>query len=111
MEVHIFMIHGTMICVFQDQKMTLKIKNDIFMQSQKENGQWHTKRQIEEAKEERNSHWMMTFPSATNFKNAMKMNHIHNCPVTVDDINAAEDIFGKDILCQKEKPQGNHHSQ
>ena len=33
----------------------------------------------------------------------LKMNFIHNCPVTVDDINAAEDIFGKDIRALKGK--------
>ena len=78
---------------FKKSNDNFSIKNDIFMQSQKENGEWCTKRQIDKANE------MMMFPSTSNFKNATKMNHIHNCLVTVDyDINAAEEIFGKVFL-------------
>ena len=38
------------------------------MQSQKENGKWHTKQQINEAKEARNSHQMMMFLSVADLK-------------------------------------------
>ena len=31
------------------------------------------------------------------------MNHIHNCPVSVDNVNTAEDVFGKDIFALKGK--------
>ena len=73
------------------------------MQSQRENSEWCTKRQINKAKEAQNLHQMMMFPSASNFKNAIKMNCIHNCPITVDDINLAKDVFGKDIFALKGK--------
>ena len=73
------------------------------MQSQKENSEWHTKRQTGRAKVARNLCQMMMFPSVTDFKKATKMNFIHNCPVTVDDIDVAEDIFGKDICALKGK--------
>ena len=63
----------------------------------------HAKRQNDKAKEVHNLHQMMMFLSVSDFKNAMKVNHIHNRPVTVDDVNAAEDIFGKDIFALKEK--------
>ena len=43
------------------------------------------------------------FPSASDFKNAIKMNHIHNCPITVNNVNAAEDIFGNVIFALKGK--------
>ena len=46
---------------------------------------------------------MMMFPSITDFKNAIKMNYIHNFPITIEDINIAEDIFGKDIYILKGK--------
>ena len=49
---------------------------------------------------------MMMFPSASDFENAIKMNHIHDCPVTVDNVNTAEDIFGKDIFALKGKTTG-----
>ena len=58
---------------------------------------------IDKAKEACNLCQMMMFLSASDFKNAIKMNHIHNCPVTIDNINAAEDIFGKDIFALKGK--------
>ena len=73
------------------------------MQSQKENGKWHTKRQIDKAKDAQNLHQMMMFPSVVDFKNAIKMNCIHNCPVTINDINVAKDVFGKDIFALKGK--------
>ena len=46
---------------------------------------------------------MMMFPSVLNFKNAMKMNCMHNCPVTADNINVAKETFGKDIFTLKGK--------
>ena len=66
--------------------------------AKKENSQWHTKWQIETEKEAQNSFQMMMIQSALDFKNAIKMNHAHNCHAMVEDINVAEDIFGKDVL-------------
>ena len=43
------------------------------------------------------------FPSVSDFKIAMKMNHMHNCPIAVDDINAAKEMFGKDIFASRGK--------
>ena len=56
---------------FEKTNNDFSIKNDIFMQSQKENSKWHTKRQINKAKEARNSCQMMMFPSVADFKNAI----------------------------------------
>ena len=36
---------------------------------------------------------MMMCPSAADFKNAIKHNFTHGCPVTVKDIEIAEDVF------------------
>ena len=49
---------------------------------------------------------MMMFLRKLDFKNAIKMNHIHNCPIAVNNINAAEDIFGKCIFALKGKMTG-----
>ena len=46
---------------------------------------------------------MMGYPSVEDYKNAIKYNYIHDCPVTVADIEAAEKIFGKDIHALKGK--------
>ena len=58
---------------------------------------------VKKAREARNLYQMMMFPSVADYKNAIKLNLIHNCPVTVEDINIAEDIFGKDIFALKGK--------
>ena len=80
-----------------------KAKNNVFMQSQKENSAWYTKRQVQKAREARNLYQMMMFPSVADFKSAIKFNYIEDCPITVEDIEAAEKIFGKDIHALKGK--------
>ena len=46
---------------------------------------------------------MLAYPSIRDYKNAIKYNYIKDCPVTIDDINIAEDIFGLDIHALKGK--------
>ena len=74
-----------------------------FLNSQLENSQQYTKRQIERAKEARNLYQMIGYPSINDFKNAIKYGYIQDCPITLEDIAAAEDIFGKDIHALKGK--------
>ena len=40
---------------------------------------------------------MTTFPSIANFKNAIQMNAIKNCPVTIEDINISMKICGTKV--------------
>jgi hypothetical protein len=42
-------------------------------------------------------------PTMENFKSLLRMNVIKNCPVTVEDINIAEKIFGPDVSSLKGK--------
>ena len=42
-------------------------------------------------------------PTVENFKYILKSNGIKNCPVTIDDVKIAEDIWGKDISYLKGK--------
>ena len=42
-------------------------------------------------------------PSIKDFKAIVQGNLIKNCPITIDDINLAEKIFGKDIPAIKGK--------
>jgi len=46
---------------------------------------------------------MIGYPSIVDFKNAVKNNLINNCPVTIQDIVAAEKIYGPDIAALKGK--------
>ena len=46
---------------------------------------------------------IMGYPSIEDFKNAIKYRYIDDCPITITDIEIAEDIFGKDIHALKGK--------
>jgi hypothetical protein len=37
-------------------------------------------------------------PTIETFKTLLKMNAIRNCPVTTEDVNIAEKIFGSDVI-------------
>ena len=82
---------------------TTNRKDISFMNSQLENSQIYTRRQIQRAREARNLYQMLAYPSINDFKNAIKYNYIKDCPTTIEDIVIAEDIFGKDIYALKGK--------
>ena len=75
----------------------------VFLNSQYENSLLYTRRQVKEAKTARNLYRKMSYPSINDFKNAVKYNMIDDCPVKVEHIKVAEDIFGKDIHVLKGK--------
>mgnify|MGYP002176679840 FL=1 len=68
-----------------------------------ENRKGYTLRQYERAKEARKLYHIIGTPTMDNFKSLLRMNIIKNCPVTVDDINIAEKIFGPDVSSLKGK--------
>ena len=80
----------------EDRKMT-------FLNSQYENSLLYTCKQVKEAKVVCDLYRKMSYPSINDFKNAVKYNMIDDCPVKVEHINVAEDIFGKDIHALKGK--------
>ena len=80
-----------------------KNKDFNFMETVEENKRFYTDRQIERAKTARKLYNTIGNPSVHDFKNLIKMNSIKNCPVTIEDINIAENIFGKDISTLKGK--------
>jgi hypothetical protein len=53
--------------------------------------------QFERAKEARKLYHIVGTPTMDNFKLLLWMNIIKNSPVTVEDINIAEKIFGPDV--------------
>jgi hypothetical protein len=63
----------------------------------------YTKRQVEDAKKARKLYSILGYPTVANFKHIIKQNLIKNCPVTVEDINIAEKIYGMDIAVLKGK--------
>ena len=68
-----------------------------------ENLRGFTKKEIERAREARKLYHRMGCPSIRNMKLALRQKLIQNCPVTVDDVNIAEQIYGGDIGTLKGK--------
>ncbi len=62
-----------------------------------ENRKNYTQRQYERAKEARKLYHIVNAPSIQKFKHILRQNLIQNCPVTSEDVNIAEKIFGEDI--------------
>ena len=68
-----------------------------------ENRKGYTQRQFEDAKRARRLYHIVGCPTVENFKHIIRQNIIKNCPVTIEDINIAEKIFGADIGALKGK--------
>ena len=69
----------------------------------KENEQFYTSRQLAKAKMARKLYHNVGTPSLRDFKAIVRMNAISNCPITVEDINIAEKVYGPDIGSLKGK--------
>ena len=68
-----------------------------------ENESHFTKRQIERAQAARKLYHAIGAPSAKDFRVLVRSNMIKNCPVTIEDIRIAEQVYGKDISVLKGK--------
>ena len=90
---------------------TASSKPTIFMQSNyqlyvstiQENMKMFTPREVKDAKKARGLYQTLGTPSITDFKAIVKSNAIKNCPVTLEHIDTAEQIFGPDIGALKGK--------
>jgi hypothetical protein len=63
----------------------------------------YSQRQIAGAKKARELYTIVGYPSPEDFKSMVRFNLINNCPVNLEDITIAEDIWGKDIGALKGK--------
>ena len=73
------------------------------LETVEENRKFYTPRQFQRAKQARAIFQAIGTPSLEDFKKLIKVQGIDNCPVTIEDIQLAEDIFGKDIGALKGK--------
>jgi hypothetical protein len=73
----------------------------------KENAKGYTQRQFNNAKQARRLYHIVGCPTVENFKHLLRQNIIKNCPVTANDVNIAEKIFGGDIGTLKGKSTRN----
>ena len=69
----------------------------------KENRLGYTQREFDNAKRARKLYHILGCPSTQNYKHIIRQKIIKNCPVTIEDINIAEKIFGPDIATLKGK--------
>jgi hypothetical protein len=74
-----------------------------YLQTVAANKATFTKRQIDDADKARALYRTMGRPGPARFLDAIKQNHIINCPITVDDALRAERIYGKDMAYLKGK--------
>jgi hypothetical protein len=68
-----------------------------------ENKKGYTTLQFRRAKKARKLYHIVGTPTMVNFKSILRMNIIKNCPVTVEDVNIADQIFGPDMSSLKGK--------
>jgi Reverse transcriptase (RNA-dependent DNA polymerase) len=73
------------------------------IESVKENKLFFTDRQVQRAKLARNIYHAIGTPSLKDFKLIITSNMIKNIPITIEDINIAEKIFGPDVGALKGK--------
>lgn len=76
------------------------------IESVEENMKFFSPRQIERAKRAREFFHTLLTPSTQDFKKILSSNLISNCPVTVEDAQLAEQIYGPDIGALKGKTTG-----
>ena len=90
--------------VDKDYKKSLKEKEKSHLVTTlSENREGYTDRQYDRAKTARKLYHIVGTPTVENFKALLRMNAIHNCPVTVEDVKIAERIFGPDMSSLKGK--------
>ena len=66
-----------------------------------ENLQKYNYRQIKQAEQARTTYRTLGSLTIKNFKHILRQNLIKNCPVTLRDVEIAEDIYGPDIAALK----------
>ncbi len=74
-----------------------------FVNTVSENMEGFTKRQIKEARVARMLYGNLCYPSTFDFKWIIRSHQIKNCPVTVDNVEVASQIWGEDIAALKGK--------
>ena len=78
-------------------------KNYTMVETVKANESGYSKKQLEGAKKAREFQSIVGHPSTADLKVIVKTNQIANCPVTVDDIDRAEKIYGPSVAILKGK--------
>ena len=73
------------------------------LETVKNNASGYSSRELHRARRARELYHILSTPSLDSFKSIIKSNMIRNCPVTIQDINLADRIFGPSISALKGK--------
>jgi hypothetical protein len=100
--------HGMPDMRFELHKSGLHIYNPkqeqlTFLQTVQDKMEGFTKRQVIGAQQARNLYAKLAYPSIKDFEWAVISNQIQDCPVTKNDIEVAQLIWGKDVSALKGK--------
>jgi hypothetical protein len=106
-----FSFHKTLGLFIFNQFWKEEDTNYQFVNTVKKNKLFYTSRQFERAKRTRELYNTLGTPSLNDIKTIIQMNLINNNPVTIEDVNIAESIFGQDIGSLKGKLTGENHHQ
>jgi hypothetical protein len=87
---------------FKPKIPELKIQRNL-VQTVQENESFCTDREVTRAKKARMLLHTLGCPTIQDLKAIIRMNTIANCPVTINDIDLAEKIYGKDVASIKGK--------
>jgi hypothetical protein len=98
-----FPFHKTLGLYIYNPFLKEEDNNYQFVNAVEENKLFYTSRQFERAKRARELYNTLGTPSLKDFKTIIQMNFIKDNPVTIEDVNIAENIFGQDIGSLKGK--------
>jgi hypothetical protein len=93
-----FQMHESGLHYFQPGKEAFVSVNTV-----SGNKEGYTRRQLKGAESARVLYAKLGYPSQRDFKWVIQSNQINNCPVTVQDVEAAHNIWGKNIAALKGK--------
>ena len=102
-------IYAFTIPVCHEEKM--EAAESHLVDTVKENRKGYTQVQYDRAVKARSLYHELVAPTLGNFKGFVKMGGVQNCPIRIEDINIAQNIFGPDMAtlkgkstCKKPKP-------
>jgi hypothetical protein len=95
------------VCTSVDYTITIQgTKSTIFFNTVSENKEGFTKRHIKGAELARTLYKTLSYPSMKDFKWVIQINQMKDCPVTVQYIDEARNIWVKNIAALKSKTSG-----
>ena len=96
-----FRMHECGLCYYDPREQGEQL---AFVETVEENKRGLTQRHIKGAGLARSLYNTLAYPSGKDFQWVVRSNMIKDCPVTLDDTNVAQGIWGKDISALKERP-------